>query len=442
KPVYRLTTQLGRTIRATGNHKFLTIHGWKRLDELSAGTHLALPRELRHTGTTTLSHAELGLLGHLIGDGCALPRHALQYTTRELDLAETVQALAYEVFGNALTVRIAAELQWYQVYLSATENLARSRRNPIAQWLDELGVFGLRSHEKRVPHAVFMQPDGGTACFLRHLWSTDGCVRMRWGKKPQPAVYYATSSRDLAYDVQSLLLRLQINARVRLVAQGAKGRNQYHVIVSGTHDLRRFAEKIGAVGAYKQSSLQEILDWMDGRTANTNRDIVPKDVWRLHVAPTMAEAGMSTRVMQRELGMQYCGTTLYQSHLSRERTQRVADVVDSDELRQLAESDVYWDRVVSIEPDGEEAVYDLTVPGHHNFVAGDIIVHNSIEQDADVVLFIYREDYYVPDTDRQNVADVIVAKHRHGSTGSVALYFKKELTQFRDLELKKTELDY
>ncbi|MCB0162063.1 MAG: hypothetical protein KDD83_28195, partial [Caldilineaceae bacterium] len=214
-------------------------------------------------------------------------------------------------------------------------------------------------------------------------------------------------------DVQSLLLRLQINARVRLVAQGAKGRTQYHVIVSGTHDLRQFAEKIGAVGAYKQSSLQEILNWMDGRTANTNRDIVPKDVWRLHVAPTMAEAGMSTRVMQRDLGMQYCGTTLYQSHLSRERTERVANVIDSDELRQLAESDVYWDRVVSIESDGEEAVYDLTVPGHHNFVANDIIVHNSIEQDADVVLFIYREDYYVPDTDRQNVADVIVAKHRH-----------------------------
>ncbi|MEZ4555500.1 MAG: replicative DNA helicase [Caldilineaceae bacterium] len=72
----------------------------------------------------------------------------------------------------------------------------------------------------------------------------------------------------------------------------------------------------------------------------------------------------------------------------------------------------------------------------------DLRESGSIEQDADVVLFIYREDYYVPDTDRQNVADVIVAKHRHGSTGSVALYFKKDLTQFRDLELKKTELDY
>ncbi|MFO7635174.1 MAG: replicative DNA helicase [Caldilinea sp.] len=72
----------------------------------------------------------------------------------------------------------------------------------------------------------------------------------------------------------------------------------------------------------------------------------------------------------------------------------------------------------------------------------DLRESGSIEQDADVVLFIYREDYYIEDTDRQNIADLIVAKHRHGSTGTVSLYFRKELTQFRDLEVQRTELDY
>ncbi len=72
----------------------------------------------------------------------------------------------------------------------------------------------------------------------------------------------------------------------------------------------------------------------------------------------------------------------------------------------------------------------------------DLRESGSIEQDADAVLFIYREDYYIEDTDRQNIADVIVAKHRHGSTGTVSLYFRKELTQFRDLEIQHTDLDY
>ncbi|MEZ4861500.1 MAG: replicative DNA helicase [Caldilineaceae bacterium] len=72
----------------------------------------------------------------------------------------------------------------------------------------------------------------------------------------------------------------------------------------------------------------------------------------------------------------------------------------------------------------------------------DLRESGSIEQDADVVMFIYREDYYIEETDRQNIADILVAKHRHGATGTVSLYFRKELTQFRDLEIQRTELEY
>jgi replicative DNA helicase len=64
----------------------------------------------------------------------------------------------------------------------------------------------------------------------------------------------------------------------------------------------------------------------------------------------------------------------------------------------------------------------------------DLRESGSIEQDADVVLFIYRDDVYNPDTDRKNIADVIVAKHRNGPTGQVQLFFRKEYTRFYDLE--------
>ena len=102
----------------------------------------------------------------------------------------------------------------------------------------------------------------------------------------------------------------------------------------------------------------------------------------------------------------------------------------SEELSALASSDVYWDEIISIEPGGEEDVYDLTVPGPSNFVANDIIVHNSIEQDADVVMFIYRDDVYDPDSERKNVAEIMIAKHRNGPTGTIELYFRNQLAQF------------
>jgi len=100
-----------------------------------------------------------------------------------------------------------------------------------------------------------------------------------------------------------------------------------------------------------------------------------------------------------------------------------------EKLRNLAASDLYWDEISSITKLGEEDVYDLTVEDVHNFVANDIIVHNSIEQDADVVALMYRPDYYDP-YDRPGRAELIVAKNRHGGVGTVTLTYRKELAQF------------
>jgi len=103
---------------------------------------------------------------------------------------------------------------------------------------------------------------------------------------------------------------------------------------------------------------------------------------------------------------------------------------------------ISWDQVVSIEPAGVEEVYDMEVPGHHNFVADDIIVHNSLEQDADVVMFIYRDELYHPDTEKQHIADIIVAKHRNGPTGTIQLFFRNRLAQFLDAETRQQPVEF
>lgn len=434
KPVYSLTTCLGRTIRATANHTFLTMQGWQRLDELSKDKHIALPRLLSGPIQASMTNDELALLGHLIGDGCTLPRHAIQYTTNDITLADTVADLARQVFGATISPRIQKEREWYQVYLSASGRLTHGVRNPIAKWLDDLGVFGLRSYEKRVPQKVFAQTSAGIACFLRHLWSTDGCINLSHGSNHYANVYYASSSNELASNIQSLLLRIGINARLSRHKQGVKGRDQYHVCISGRKDIEIFFKLVGGLGQNKILHQDAIVEYFTSRVANTNRDIIPRDVWRLLAVPAMQVVGLTTRKMQASLGNAYCGTGLYKRNLSRERAAKLAQVVSSQELVMLAESDVYWDAIVSIEPDGEADVYDLTVDGLHNFIAGDIITHNSIEQDSDIVMFIYRDDVYNPDTERKNIADIIIAKHRNGPVGEISLYFQASQTRFRDLE--------
>ncbi|HEV3455594.1 MAG TPA: replicative DNA helicase [Thermoanaerobaculia bacterium] len=144
--------------------------------------------------------------------------------------------------------------------------------------------------------------------------------------------------------------------------------------------------------------------------------------------------GVSQRLLYARIGNAYGGTTLFKQNLSRERALRVAAAVGSEALRLLAESDIYWDQVVGIEADGVEEVFDLTVPGAENFVAEDVFVHNSIEQDADLVAFIYRDEIYNPSDENKGLAELIIAKHRNGETGTVELVFLGDTTSFRNLD--------
>jgi replicative DNA helicase len=140
------------------------------------------------------------------------------------------------------------------------------------------------------------------------------------------------------------------------------------------------------------------------------------------------------RLLDARIGNSYGGRTLFKQNLSRERALRVAAAVGCGALRRLADSDIYWDQVAAIEADGVEEVFDLTVPGAQNFVAGDVIVHNSIEQDADLVAFIYRDEIYNPSDENKGLAELIIAKHRNGETGTVELVFLGDTTSFRNLD--------
>lgn len=229
KPVFKLTTRLGRSVRATANHKFLSIHGWKRLDQLAPGEWLALPRQLPNSAQPSLTHTELGTRS-------TLPQQAI-------------------CIAPPATLELVLEM----------------------------GAGPGMPHSALVPPA--QQPS--------QEWS--GAIA-----QPMP-----------------------------------------------THEI-------------------------------------------LHPST----------------------------------------------------NDVYWDAIVAIEPDGVAETYDLTVDELHNFVANDIIVHNSIEQDADIVMFIYREELYDKETDKKGIAEIHISKHRNGPVGVVPLRFEASTTRFQNLERYRTPDGY
>jgi replicative DNA helicase len=199
-----------------------------------------------------------------------------------------------------------------------------------------------------------------------------------------------------------------------------------------------FLTIVGVLGREKVLHKSLVLDYLASREAKTNRDVIPSAIWRLEVVPAMQAAGMTAREMQAGIGMAYAGSKLYDQNISRERAMRVATCVKSPNLEMLSTSDVYWDAIRSIKPEGEDEVFDLTVEDFHNFVAGNIVSHNSIEQDSDVVMFLFRPEYYKSD-ERPGIAELHVAKHRNGPTGMIELKFRRDHTRFYNLETRRPE---
>ncbi len=377
KPVYRVTLRSGLRVEATANHPFRTFDGWAALGDLRVGARVAAARRLPEpSDPQPMDPDELVLLAHLIGEGTTVARQPIQYTSADAANLEAVEKAAWNRFGiTARCDRDGRSRSTTQLYLPAPHHLTHGRRNPIAAWLDDLGLWDRRSDDKHLPAQVFALPQDQVRRFLAELWATDGCLHARHEGKSGPPVslYYASSSPQLAQDVALLLRRVGLLASIREV-KASPDRPGYQVWIDGTEQQRRFLVDVGVAGS-RAASIPQALAALEGPRSSPNVDV----------------------------------------------------------LRARAVDDLVWDEIAAIELVGERDVYDATVAELHNFVAEGLVLHNSIEQDADIVGFIYRDEVYDEDSPDKGIAELIVAKHRNGATGVVKLAFLNHLTTFANL---------
>jgi replicative DNA helicase len=428
KEVFRVRLQSGREVEATANHPFLTYDGWRPLGELAAGSRVAVPRSVPEPMCPVdLPDPEVILLGHLIGDGSFVRNQPIRYASKdEANLAAVAAAAKH--FGVTGVRDDYEAARCTSLRLPSPYHLTHGKRNPIAAWLDSLGLFGLRSHEKFIPKEIFSLSKPKLALFLRHLWATDGSVTV--AKSGVVRVYYGSTSDQLVRDLQSLLLRFGIRARLRAVGN-IYGHTQWTLDVHGVDEQKRFLTQIGVNGD-GSAGVECALVRLESMTAKARFDTIPADVWK-RVRQAMDDRCIGLALLHARVGTRSSGDLNPLINPSRMRIRRIAQVLGDAELDMLASNDVYWDTIKSIDSKGEQAVYDATVLDSHNFIANGVNLHNSIEQDSDVVILLHREDHYEKESPRAGEADFIVAKHRNGPTATVTVAFQGHYSRFTDM---------
>ncbi len=432
KPVYRVTTRLGRTVGTTLSHPFLTPKGWQPLGKLSVGNLIAVPSELPIFGTNRVSEPRIRQLAH-----------AVLYPQRGLQPMQTGQGTLVKSRGLAVLP------PW-------TFSLAPRY---LADLLDQL-LAGRRS---------IHVSSGLLARQLAHLFLRFG-VLTRVRKYPHGWTVALTSSKEKSGSViaQQQIVYDQI---VRIDSLGP--RPVYDLTIDGTHNFvasdvcvhnTAFAlscARNAAIGHHKPVAIfslemsarqlaQRLLTseaCVNAQAARTGK-MKSKDFEALHEA---ANKLIHTPIFIDDSA----GLNILELRAKCRRLKSEHDIglvlVDYLQLMQGRSSDNREQEIATISRSLKALAKELDIPvialSQLNRNAedrkdkrpqlADLRESGAIEQDADLVAFIYRASYYGIELDdnkepTEGVAEIIIGKHRNGPVGSVKLQFIKDFASFKN----------
>jgi replicative DNA helicase len=376
KKIYKIVTENGRCIKTTENHRLL-VHkgstrdrGWTQIKDIQIGWKLAVVNRYPSLGEDTISEGKALILGLLMGDGY-LGKNSCDLTVNTKEEAEYFKSIADKEWGINCKIKPFMGKKAYKLSLSMGY-LAGAGKNPCTLWLRDLGVLGIKGAEKSTPEIIFTQGERNVRAYLSGLFHSDGSIQIN--NSNAFLIRLSNISESLARQAQHFLLRLGIVSRLAYHKMDKSG---FRSSVSGIYELtithyenaKKFIEIVG-FQCEKQSKAMKML-------AN----------------------------------YKYNGN------------------------KRIRNGMIGWEKIVDVQFSDEVPTYDIQMEGSPYFCANDILSHNSgnIEQDADVVLLLHRDEDEDDPTKLSNVLQIKLAKNRQlGSASHINLVFDPKSNRYMD----------
>lgn len=374
----KLTT--GHSIKATPNHKFYTNNGWKRIDEIELSDHVALP--INFSGEKEDYNKDVAyLMGAMLANGKMLKRQVITYTCNPQDIFMSSEIKKIVEANFACSVRILdnrPKYNWIDTYIKSIKQVSRNHRNPFVVFAENQGIYNLKGKDKDVPQSIFSQSKRNILSFLAGLYDNDGSIHLVKGKtRTASSIHYSTSSHRFANSIQILLQMIGVVARVKELNNGIQ--TWYNIAISGKENMLIFCKDVPLKSKRKKIEIEKIVSYLSTISGG----------WIKH-------------------------------YTNEEKSLAFVELLS----------------IMSVK--NKFDVYDIEVPVSHNFIANGILAHNSIEQDSDIVIFLYRPEYYGFEQDAEGNSNAgigyfMVSKHRNGELKDIKVGFDGKYTKFKNL---------
>lgn len=336
KHCIKMTTRGNKTIECSPWHKFLTIDGWKELQDLKIGDRIATPRKYKLKGKNNLTIDDAYLLGYMIADGAISSGHC-SFTKTDNKIIEHIKLICkrkgfvFRKYGESITYGIS---------------------NGARKYFKEYGLYGHKSTTKRVPRQVWIASEEIKLSFINAIISCDGYV----GKR---GIELGLANKELIKELQSLMLDVGIRGYYTYKY------NKFNCCWTIRISDRESLNKIFLTCERKQKALRKLID-KGKQFSGSKVDLIPKD-WRKYIK---TEPLVNLR---KKYGIRI-DTTKYETN--RDKVLKIAIIENNKKLFDICNEDVLWDKIESIEKMPEIPMYDIETI-NHSFIANDIVVHNT-----------------------------------------------------------------